>query len=127
MTDRILSIWFSVVATIMAVFGLFFTFFGFTLFPESILPKASILPWVSSIYGAVMIGWGVTLFLVGRMAFGRKDKPLLRILAVGLGIWLSIEAVSSAVFGVYFNVGVDIAVLALFCIPIFLNSAFKKK
>jgi hypothetical protein len=35
-----------------------------------------------------------------------------------VGVWLAVEAAFSIYFRVWFNVGVDIAVLALFSIPL---------
>jgi hypothetical protein len=65
-----------------------------------------------------MVGWGVTLLLVGRVAFRREDRELRRALLAGLAVWLALEAAASAWFGVWFNVGVDIAVLLLFSAPL---------
>ncbi len=65
-----------------------------------------------------MMGWGVTLFFVGRVAFRKNDPDLMRALLYGLVIWLIVEAAFSIYFGVFFNVGVDVAVLALFSIPL---------
>jgi hypothetical protein len=36
----------------------------------------------------------------------------------GLTVWLVVEAVASLYFGVWFNVGVDIAVFTLFSVPL---------
>ena len=76
------------------------------------------LPWESALYGAIMVGWGVTLLFVGRLAFQRKDSGLKRALLGGLAVWLGLEALASAWFGIWFNVGVDVAVLALFAAPL---------
>jgi len=46
------------------------------------------LPWGSAIYGTIMMGWGVTLFFVGRVAFRKKDPDLMGALLYGLVIWL---------------------------------------
>ena len=77
-----------------------------------------LLPWESALYGAIMLGWGVTLLLVGKVAFSRDDRDLKRALLVGLAVWLAAEAAASAWFGVWFNVGVDVAVLFLFGVPL---------
>ena len=60
-----------------------------------------------------MIGWGTTLFLVGRVVLRRGDRELARSLLLGIVAWLLVEAAFSARFGVWFNVGVDAVVL--FC------------
>jgi hypothetical protein len=61
---------------------------------------------------------GLTLLLVGRVALRRHDGELARSLLAGIAVWLLVEAAFSVHFGVWFNVGVDAAVLALFSVPL---------
>lgn len=112
--------WFRTVTVILIAFGLFFIFFGLKAFSElvPIIPHEVLLPWESALYGAITVGWGVTLLLVGRLAFRRKDRELKRALVAGLAVWLALEAAASAWLGVWFNVGVDAAVCVLFAIPL---------
>ena len=42
----------------------------------------------------------------------------MKTLLYGITVWLAVEALFSAYLGVWFNVGVDIGVLALFSIPL---------
>jgi hypothetical protein len=65
-----------------------------------------------------MMGWGTTLLLIGRVALRRNDPELTKPLLVGIAVWLLVEAGFSARFGVWFNVGVDVAVLLLFSVPL---------
>lgn len=118
MRQKTLIVWFGVVSCILVFAGLVFSFFGFGFFPPRILPKNVLLSWESAIYGSVLIGWGTTLFFLGRLAFRRNDVALMKIMLLGLAVWLTIEGLFSAFLGVFFNVGVDIAVLALFSIPL---------
>lgn len=120
MNNKLRITWFSVVSIILILFGLLYVVFGLKLFSENVrlIPPAVLLPWESALYGAIMIGWGVTLLLVGRVALRRDDYELKRILLIGLAVWLIIEAAASAWLGVWFNVGVDAAVLALFAVPL---------
>ncbi|HEX3048388.1 MAG TPA: hypothetical protein VHY08_26810 [Bacillota bacterium] len=118
MRIKTLTAWFGVVSCILVLVGLIFSFFGFGFFPSSILPKNVLLSWESAIYGSIMIGWGTTLFLLGRLAFRRNDIELMKILNIGIAVWLIIEALFSAYLGVFFNVGVDFAVLFLFSFPL---------
>jgi hypothetical protein len=122
-----LSLWFRVVTIILIGFGLLYVFLGLKIFSErvALIPRSVLLDWESALYGAIMMGWGVTLLLVGRIAFKRDDKELKRALLIGLAVWLTVEAAASAWFGVWFNVGVDVAVLALFAVP--LVAAFLKR
>jgi len=120
MNKQRLALWFRVVTIILIGFGLLYFFFGLKIFSNnvSLIPHNVLLDWESALYGAIMLGWGVTLFLLGRIAFKRDDKELKRILLVGLVIWLAFEAAASAWLGVWFNVGVDAAVATLFAVPL---------
>jgi hypothetical protein len=115
MTHRQFSLWFRVVSAILVLFGLLYIFFGLKVLP---VPRDVLLPWESALYGAIMMGWGATLMLVGRLAFERNDPELKRALLVGLATWLAVEAAASLWFGVWFNVGVDVGVFALFAWPL---------
>ena len=120
MYGRVFALWFRVVTIILILFGLLYIFFGLRIFSDKVplISHDVLLPWESALYGAIMVGWGVTLLLVGRVAFRREDRELRRALLAGLAVWLALEAVASAWFGVWFNVGVDIAVLLLFGAPL---------
>ncbi|MFZ2522285.1 MAG: hypothetical protein WAZ44_04220 [Minisyncoccia bacterium] len=115
MNTKQLTIWFSIVSGILVLFGFLYVFFGLGVLP---VDKKVLLDWESGLYGAIMIGWGVNLFLVGRIAFKRNDMELMRSLLYGVVAWLFFEAGVSAYLGVWFNVGVDVGVLALFSFPI---------
>jgi hypothetical protein len=115
MNQNRLNIWFSTVSIILILFGILYCFVGLKILPVA---KDVLLDWESALYGAIMIGWGSTLFFVGRIAFRRQDKELLKVLLLGIILWLFIEGAFSFYHGVYFNVGVDIAVAILFAFPI---------
>ena len=114
-SQKQLTIWFSVVSAILVLVGIVFAFFGLAILPVN---KETLLPWQSAIYGAIMMGWGATLFFAGRLAFRRNDPYLMKALLYGITIWLVVEALFSAYFRVYFNIGVDIAVWALLSVPL---------
>ena len=119
MNSRRYAAWFWAVTTILILFGLLFVVCGLSIFSNIALISREVLPpWESALYGSIMVGWGVTLLLAGRIAFQRDDAELKRALLVGLAVWLAVEAAASAWFGVWFNVGVDIAVLLLFGVPL---------
>ena len=118
MRKQQLSTWFRVVSAILVLFGLTYLFFGLRILP---VERAVLLPWESALYGAIMTGWGTTLLVAGRMAFRRNDAELKRALLIGLLVWLVLEAAASLYFGVWFNVGVDVSVAALFAIPLVLS------
>jgi len=121
MNKQRLVVWFYIATIILILFGLLYTFVGLKIFsgqPTNLIPETVLLPWESSLYGAIMLGWGVTLLLVGRVAFRQQSRELKQALLIGIGTWLAVEAVASAWFGVWFNVGVDVAVLVLFAVPL---------
>ena len=108
-------LWFSIISVILVLFGIAYAFFGLGLLP---VEKENLLRWESALYGAIMIGWGVTLFLVGRIALRSANRELIMALLSGVVVWLIIEALFSAYLRVWFNVGVDAGVLALFSFPL---------
>ena len=115
MNKQQFALWFRVVSVILVLFGVLYVFFGLKILPVS---RAVLLDWQSALYGAIMMGWGMTLLLVGRIAFRQESQELKQALLIGIAVWLAVEAVASAWFGVWFNVGVDIGVLVLFAVPL---------
>ena len=113
-SQRMVS-WLSAVSLILVVWGVVFAVFGLGILPVG---RGVLLAWESAIYGAIMIGWGTTLFFVGRVALRRDDPELTRPLLAGIAAWLVVEAAFSARYGVWFNVGVDAGVLVLFSVPL---------
>jgi hypothetical protein len=116
MSTKQMSIWFSTISAILVLWGIVFAFFGLDILP--VINKDILLPWESALYGAIMMGWGVTLLMVGRIAFKRNDVELMKAMLYGIVLWLIVEGLFSAYLGVWFNVGVDICVLILFSYPI---------
>jgi len=116
MSTKQMTIWFSTVSTILVLWGIVFAFFGLEILP--VTNRDVLIPWESALYGAIMMGWGVTLLMVGRIAFNRNDRELMKAMLYGIVLWLIVEGLFSAYLGVWFNVGVDIAVMALFSFPI---------
>lgn len=107
----------SAMSIILIGWGIIFAFWGFGFFVDlGILPAENLVAWESGLYGAIMMGWGLTLFLIGRLAFQRDDKELLRIMLLGIALWLIIEAFFSFKLDVWFNVAVDIAIFSLFAL-----------
>jgi hypothetical protein len=121
MSKKSLGTWMQVVSIILVLFGLLYTFFGLKVFSGShyqLVQRDVLLNWESALYGAIMTGWGITLLLVGRVAFRRNDHELKRLLFIGIATWLVIEAGASIWLGVWPNAGVDLAVAILFAIPL---------
>ena len=66
MSTKQAMLWFSAISILLVIAGIVFAFFGLKILP---VDNATLLPWQSAIYGAIMVGWGTTLFGVGRLAF----------------------------------------------------------
>ena len=115
MNHHTLATWISIAGVIGILFGIFYAFFGLSGFLayRVLIPKDVIIPWSNGLYGSTFIGFSVLLFFVGRHAFQKNDKVLMRLLLYGIYSWLIVEAAFSFYYGVYFNICVDI-VLAFF-------------
>jgi hypothetical protein len=122
--------WISIAGIIGILFGIFYSFFGLSGFPAygELIPKNVIYPWSNGLYGATFIGFSVLLFFVGRHAFQKNDKVLMRYLLFGIYAWLFVEASYSIYYAVYFNVGVDILLAVVLGYPLFkgIQSSGKK-
>jgi len=93
MTQTLRKTLLSAMSIILILWGIYFAFWGFGAFVDmGILPAGNLLAWESGLYGAIMMGWGLTLFFVGRIAFKRDDKELKRMLHWGVILWLLVEA-----------------------------------
>ena len=124
MTLQQLKAWFAVVCTIMVVLGAVFAIFGVGMLP---VHGKVFLPWLNAVYGATFMGWGATLFFVGRLAFRRRDPELMKALLYGLFVWFPVESLFSVYLGVWFNVGVDVAVLAVLSLPLIIAAGVLRR
>ena len=120
MGQKHLILYFSVIGAIGTLFGIFYAFFGLGGFPayKALIPTEVLVPWSNGLYGSTFIGFSVLLFFVGRHAFQNNDKGLMKALLYGIFAWLIIEALFSFYYKVYFNVGVDVALMALTGLPL---------
>ena len=120
MNKKISILWFSVVGVIAVLFGIFYGLFGLDGLPvyKKFVPIEAYIGWSHGLYGSTFIGFGVLLFFVGRHAFQKNDKSLMKALLYGINAWLIIEALFSLYYGVYFNIGVDIVLMAFLSMPL---------
>ena len=123
MTARGYTLWISLAGIIGILFGIFYAFLGLNGLPvyDKLVPAAVYTPWSNGLYGSVFIGFSVLLFFVGRYAFQTNDKALLKFLLYGIASWLIVEALFSFYYGVYFNIGVDVALLIFLGLPLLLG------
>jgi len=112
--------WMSAVGVIAVLFGVFYGLFGLDGLPvyQKLVPTYVYTNWANGLYGSVFIGFGVLLFFAGRHAFLSNDKVLMKILLYGINSWLIVEALFSLAYGVYFNIGVDIVLMAFLSYPL---------
>lgn len=112
--------WMTFAGVIGLAFGVFYSIFGLGGLPayHKLVPATSLEPWSNGLYGAVFIGFCILLLFIGRYAFQINDKKLMRILLYGVGSWLAVEALYSLIYGIYFNVGIDIALMVLLGFPL---------
>jgi len=124
-------IWFTSAGIIGILFGIFYAFFGLVGFPayHMLIPKEVIMSWSNGLYGSTFIGFSVLLLLVGRYAFQKNDKDLMKALLSGIYAWLIVEALFSLYYGVFFNVGVDIILMIFLGFPLIrgIQSSNKEK
>lgn len=125
MNTRSLTLWFSVVSVIGALWGVVFAFFGLGVLP--VFNMDVLVPWGNGVYGATLIGLSATLFFVGRHAFRKNDAELMKALLYGVFTWLLIEAAFSLYYRVWINVGVDVGIMALMGYPLMKGIRSQKK
>ena len=128
MKSQNLVMWISLAGIIGVLFGIFYAVFGLNGLPvyQKLVPSNVYTPWSNGLYGAVFIGFSVLLFFVGRHAFKTKDKFLMKALLYGIASWLTVEALFSFYYGVYFNIGVDILLMVVLGYPLVIGLRDKK-
>lgn len=129
MSQHTAKMWFTAVGIIGTLFGVFYAFFGLSGFPAygELIPNDVITPWSNGLYGSTFIGFSILLFFVGRHAFQKNDKSLMKALLYGIYAWLIVEASFSFYYKVYFNIGVDIALAVVLGLPLIKGIQASKK
>jgi hypothetical protein len=52
------TVWFTAISTVLVLWGVVFAFFGLGFLP---VKRQALVAWESALYGAIMMGWGLTL------------------------------------------------------------------
>lgn len=129
MKKRISIIWISLVGIIGVLFGSFYAFFGLDALPvyHRFVPEEVYTKWSNGLYGSTFIGFSVLLFFVGRYAFQKEDKTLMKALLYGIMSWLIVEASFSLYYHIYINVAVDIMLAIFLGVPLLIGIKSKKQ
>ena len=116
MQSTILRSWVLIVSGIVVLAGLAFVFIDPSIYPvdNSIMPRL-----VQGILGATLMGWGSTMLLVARYAFMNEKPELLRLLLYGFLVWAPVDMVVSVYYQAWFNVALNLAILALAGVPLY--------
>ncbi len=72
---------------------------------------------LAAIAGGVMVGWGVTLFMLVD-ALADRFPALGRIVLASLGAWFLVDGAASIASGGWLNAFLNIGFLALFALPV---------
>jgi len=117
LSPSLLRGWLLAVSGVVALAGLGFVFLDPSVYPvdSSIVPRL-----VQGVLGATMMGWGVTMLLVARYAFAEGRPELLRLIMYGLLAWAPVDMAVSVYYGAWFNVALNLAILALAGVPLLL-------
>jgi hypothetical protein len=104
-----------VMSGIVTIAGLGFVFLDPSFYPvdSSVIPRL-----VQGVLGSTMMGWGVTMLLVAKYAFAEGKPDLLRLLLYGILVWAPVDMVVSVYYGAWFNVALNLAILAFAGVPL---------
>ena len=116
-SPSLLRSWVLAASVVVALAGLGFVFLDPGVYPvdSSVVPRL-----VQGVLGATMFGWGVTMLLIARYAFAEGKPELLRLLLYGLLAWAPVDMAVSIYYRAGFNVVLNLAILALVCVPLYL-------
>jgi hypothetical protein len=80
--------------------------------------SVSFRAWTMGVWGATLAGWGITVTLLAREAFGRHERWAWWALAAGTGTWFVLDTGISLAHGVAFNVAINILVFVVVGVPL---------
>ena len=102
------------------LFGVFNTLVNGTFWPGAGPDESTqqFTLWAYGMLGATMAGWGLTLAFIVNGPFGKKEKWSRDAIAAGVILWFVVDTIMSVYTGAYFNVGVNVLVLALAGLPL---------
>lgn len=78
---------------------------------------------LAAIGGGVMAGWGATIYLLADRLYLREPALVRGILLTGLLVWFAIDSTGSVISGARLNVLGNLALLAMFLVPLMANGS----
>ena len=115
MNPKIATRVFTAAGIIGVVFGIVYAFRGLGILP---VHKDVLIPWGNGVYGATLIGFSTMILFVGRRAFQSNDLKFMQALLYGVFSWFIVEFLFSIYYQVFFNAGVDVALMILLGFPL---------
>lgn len=82
--------------------------------------------WVYAVLGATVFGWGICLAFVVHFGFRTRSRWAWSCVFWGIVCWYVPDSLLSAFYGVWFNVGLNTALLILVLVPLSFTRAFMK-
>ena len=74
--------------------------------------------WIYAAWGATLAGWGLTIAGIAAHPLARREAWAWSLLAAGTALWFVLDTAVSAAHGVWFNVAVNVVVLAAAGVPL---------
>jgi uncharacterized BrkB/YihY/UPF0761 family membrane protein len=102
------------------VFSIFNWLVDNTFWPGA-LPSTGIQSyqlWVYGMLGATMVGWGIFFTYIIIYPLVRKEAWAWDCIALGVAAWFVIDTAVSAYVGAYFNLAINLLLLALVALPL---------
>lgn len=75
-------------------------------------------PWIFSVLGAALAGWGVCLFFLSLFPFRRRERWAYVCIALSVLVWVSLDTVFSIRFGIYLEAGFNLVAAAGYAVPL---------
>jgi hypothetical protein len=74
--------------------------------------------WMFGVLGATLCGWGFFTAFIAYYAFPKKEIWAWNCIGLGMAVWYFIDTALSWLYGAYFNVIINSALLILFALPL---------
>ena len=86
-------------------------------------PEARLL---SGILGGVLVGFGVTQWLISSRLYPREPGLARTIILASMGVWFVVDSIASVIAGAPFNVVMNVPFLSMFVVPLWRAQVWQK-